>query len=126
MSDSSLPWSERLRKAPSIRSITIGDTKLTYVPDGKADFDPRILLPETTPEHWERHREYLDEDGKLIGGIGGLLVERGDRAMLIDCGLGPISFEPPINPVGTVRGGALLDSLAKLGRSPSDIEAIAF
>jgi glyoxylase-like metal-dependent hydrolase (beta-lactamase superfamily II) len=116
---------ERLRRPPTIRSLTVGDTKLSYVPDGKAIFDARLLLPQTTDADWEQNAQYLDEDGNLVGGVGALLVERDGRALLIDGGLGPLTIGPPLNPIGTVSGGALLDSLATLGHSPADIEAIA-
>src|SRR6516165_6126395 len=79
---------ERLRRPPSIRSLTLGDTKLSYVPDGKAIFDARLLLPNTTDADWEQNSRYLDEDGNLVGGVGALLIERDGRALLIDGGLG--------------------------------------
>jgi glyoxylase-like metal-dependent hydrolase (beta-lactamase superfamily II) len=54
-------------------------------------------------------------------------VERGDRALLIDAGFGPQSLPAePENPNGAIYGGALLDSLAELGRRPEEIEAVAF
>src|SRR5262249_563361 len=40
-------------------------------------------------------------------------------------GCGRISAGPPLNPCGVQTGGKLLDSLATLGRSPADIEAVA-
>jgi glyoxylase-like metal-dependent hydrolase (beta-lactamase superfamily II) len=125
MTDTTVQTDERLRRAPIIRSLTVGDTKLSYVPDGKAIFDPKLLLPDTTDADWKQNPEYLDEDGMLVGGVGGLLVERDGRAILIDAGLGPMEIGPPLNPIGLVTGGALLDSLASLGHSPADIEAIA-
>ena len=65
------------------------------------------------------------EGGFLIASVGGLLVERGGRALLIDAGVGPISVGPPLNTFGVQTGGKLLDSLATLGRSPAGIEAVA-
>jgi len=60
-----------------------------------------------------------------VSPVGGLLVERDGRALLIDAGAGPISVGPPLNTFGVQTGGKLLDSLATLGRSPADIEAVA-
>ena len=68
---------ERLRRPSGIRSLTIGDTTLSYVPDGAVQLSPRAWLPGTTDEVWAKHPEYLDESGNLVAGIGGLLVERG-------------------------------------------------
>jgi glyoxylase-like metal-dependent hydrolase (beta-lactamase superfamily II) len=61
----------------------------------------------------------------LMASVGGLLVEHDGRALLIDAGVGPISVGPPLNTFGVQTGGKLLDSLATLGRSPADIEAVA-
>jgi glyoxylase-like metal-dependent hydrolase (beta-lactamase superfamily II) len=117
---------ERLRRPSGIRSLTIGDTTLSYVPDGAVQLSPRGWLPGTTDEVWAKHREYLDDSGHLVAGIGGLLVERGGRALLIDAGFGPQAVPAqPGNPHGAIDGGALLDNLAALGRGPADVEAVA-
>lgn len=116
----------RLRRAAGIRSIRLGDTKVSYVPDGDVRLRPRPLLQATTDEVWDAHPEYLDSTGHLVGSVGGLLVEHGDRALLIDTGFGPQTLEAPDGPLGTIHGGALPHSLAELGRRPEDIEAVAF
>jgi glyoxylase-like metal-dependent hydrolase (beta-lactamase superfamily II) len=117
---------ERFRRPAGIRSLTLGDTKLSYVPDGQATLNARMMLPEPSEEFWVQHAEYLDDGGHLMASVGGLLVERDGRALLIDAGVGPISVGPPLNTFGLQSGGKLLDSLAALGRSPADIEAVAF
>lgn len=117
---------ERLRRPSGIRSLTVGDTTLSYVPDGAVQLSPRGWLPDTTDEVWAEHPEYLDDSGYLVAGIGGLLVERGDRALLIDAGFGPRAAPAQPGAVhGDIHGGALPDSLAALGRTPADIEAVA-
>jgi glyoxylase-like metal-dependent hydrolase (beta-lactamase superfamily II) len=117
----------RLRRASGIRSLRLGETKVTYVPDGEVQLAPQGWLPDTDAQVWAAHPEYLDDSGYLVAGIGGLLVEHGDRALLIDAGFGPRSAPAePGNVIGAIRGGALLDNLAELGRAPQDIEAVAF
>ena len=117
---------ERLRRPAGTRSLTIGDATVSYVPDGMVQLAGRGWLPDTTDEVWAEHPEYLDESGNLAASIGGLLVERGDRALLIDAGFGPQSLPPEPGGVrGAIHGGALLDNLAALGRSPAEIEAVA-
>ncbi|MFF8266641.1 MBL fold metallo-hydrolase [Streptomyces sp. NPDC016562] len=116
----------RLRRPAGIRSIRLGDTKVSYVPDGDVRLRPLRLLPDTTEEVWAAHPEYLDATGHLVGSVGGLLVEHGDRALLIDAGFGPQEHRGPDGPVSVIRGGALVQNLAELGRSPQDIEAVAF
>lgn len=118
---------ERLRRSSASRSMRLGDITVTYVPDGMVQLAPRGWLPDTTDETWDAHPEYLDESGHLVASIGALLVERGDRALLIDAGFGPQTLPPdPRTPRGDIRGGALLDNLASLGRGPDTVQAVAF
>ncbi|MFE5871233.1 MBL fold metallo-hydrolase [Streptomyces roseifaciens] len=116
----------RLHRPSGIRSLQLGDIKVTYVPDGAGQLRPRGWLPDTTDEVWAEHPEYLDATGNLVASMGGLLVEHGDRALLIDAGFGPGPHAAePGAPVGEINGGALFDNLARLGRTPDGIEAVA-
>ncbi|MFF7092550.1 MBL fold metallo-hydrolase [Streptomyces rubradiris] len=127
VANSALAQGDRLRRPAGIRSVRLGDTKVSFVPDGAVQGGPRAWLPDTTQETWTAHPEYLDASGHLVASIGGLLVERGDRALLIDAGFGPRSLPAvPGAPNGVLYGGALLESLAELGRAPEEIEAVAF
>ncbi|GAA2423619.1 MBL fold metallo-hydrolase [Streptomyces macrosporus] len=117
---------ERLRRPSGIRTLRLGETRVTYVPDGAAGLVPTGWLPDTTDEVWAEHPEYLDDSGHLVASIGGLLVERDGRALLIDTGFGPQAFPAqPGGPIGDIHGGALLDNLAAVGRRPEDVEAVA-
>ncbi|MFJ3835642.1 MBL fold metallo-hydrolase [Streptomyces sp. NPDC090054] len=116
----------RLSRPAGIRSIRLGDTKVSYVPDGDVRLRPRQLLRDSTDEVWAAHPEYLDAAGHLVGSVGGLLVEHGDRALLIDAGFGPQAHEAPEGAVAAIHGGALPRGLAELGRRPEDVEAVAF
>ncbi|MFD7923335.1 MBL fold metallo-hydrolase [Streptomyces sp. NPDC059740] len=117
----------RLRRPAGIRTLQLGEMKVSYVPDGAVQLPPRGWLPATTEEDWATRSDYLDATGHLVASIGALLVERGDRALLIDAGFGPQSQPPAADvPAGAIHGGGLLVSLAALGRRPEEIEAIAF
>ncbi|MCP2164289.1 MBL fold metallo-hydrolase [Goodfellowiella coeruleoviolacea] len=117
----------RLRRPSPLRSLRLGDTTVTYVPDGLVLLPARGWLRDSTEEVWAAHPEYLDETGNLVASIGGLLVRRDDRALLIDAGFGPQSAPAnPSVPHGPIHGGALLDNLAALGVRPEQIEAVAF
>ena len=120
-------FDDRLRRPARIQTVRLGETKVSYVPDGAVQGNPRLWLPGSTAETWAAHPEYLDGDGYLVASIGGLLVEHDGRALLIDAGFGPqtVPAEPGA-PNGVLYGGALLDNLAALGRQPEDIEAVAF
>ncbi|MEU3351729.1 MBL fold metallo-hydrolase [Streptomyces sp. NPDC037389] len=117
---------DRLLRPSGIRSLQLGDIKVTYVPDGVVRLSPRGWLPTSTEEEWAAYSAYLDDSGYFVAGMGGLLVEHGDRALLIDAGFGPQSFPAGEDgPIGAISGGTLLDSLAEIGRAPADIEAVA-
>ncbi|MFG2601309.1 hypothetical protein [Streptomyces sp. NPDC048462] len=60
------------------------------MPDGAVRLRPRDLIPDATDEAWAARPEYLDESGSLVASIGGLLVEKGDRALLIDVVFGRV------------------------------------
>ncbi|WP_433662342.1 MBL fold metallo-hydrolase [Nocardia sp. CA-128927] len=127
MANFAIDQAERLRRPGQIRSIHLGDTKVSFVPDGAIQGRPRSWLPDATDAMWDAHQRYLDDSGYLVASIGGLLVENGDRALLIDAGFGPQSLPAePGSPNGAIRSGALLDNLAVLGRRPEHIEAVAF
>ncbi|MGW1563625.1 MBL fold metallo-hydrolase [Streptomyces sp. NPDC002144] len=97
------------------------------MPDGAVKMVPRSLYPATSDETWAENGQYLDSSGWLTISAGGLLIEHGERAMLVDAGYGP--FAEPVSMMehgmATMYGGSLLDSLYELGRSPQDIEAVA-
>ncbi|QKG24137.1 MBL fold metallo-hydrolase [Actinomadura verrucosospora] len=116
----------RLAAEAGISSIRLGDLTVSYVPDGAVELKPRAWFPATTDAFWADRPEYLNAAGNLVASIGGLLVEHGDRALLIDAGVGPLAWpDDPARPIGVLRGGALPASLAALGRDPAAIEAVA-
>ncbi|MGP4018318.1 MBL fold metallo-hydrolase [Saccharopolyspora sp. 5N708] len=118
---------QRWNTAAGIRSLDLGDLRISYVPDGAVGLKPRGWYPKTTDDDWRAHARHLGEAGYLVASIGGLLVEQGSRAMLIDAGFGPSAApDDPQNPlIGAINGGELPDNLAKLGREPDEIEAVA-
>ncbi|MFF9897521.1 MBL fold metallo-hydrolase [Streptomyces longispororuber] len=119
---------ERLRRPGRTRTFRLGDLRVSSVADGAVRLKPRGWLPAPTASDWEAHADHLDEHGHLVASVGGLLVEHGDRALLIDAGYGP--QDAPDDPgnalIGARRSGELLANLAALGRAPGTIEAVAF
>ncbi|QPZ39340.1 MBL fold metallo-hydrolase [Paramicrobacterium chengjingii] len=117
---------DRLRRPARIRSARVGELKLSYVPDGVVKMVPRSLFPTTSDETWTQNSQFLDQSGWLTISAGGLLIEHGERAMLIDAGYGPFTEQISMMEHGMacMYGGSFLDSLATLGRSPREIEKI--
>ena len=117
----------KFQRAGTLRSVQTGDIRVSYVPDGAIKMVPRFLFPRTSDGDWIENARFLDSSGWLTISSGGLLLERGARAVLIDAGFGPYP-EPVSRPeygMAQMYGGALLDNLSALGRQPSDVEAIA-
>lgn len=121
-------WDDRFRRPARTRTIHIGDLRVSYVADGAVGLKPRGWLPATTADDWEPYADHLDERGHLVASVGALLVEHGDRALLIDTGFGPqVSPDDPADErIGALTSGGLLDSLRQVGRRPEDIEAVTF
>ncbi|WP_433678316.1 MBL fold metallo-hydrolase [Nocardia sp. CA-119907] len=99
-----------------------GDHRITYLPDGVALLEPQAWLPTCEDQIWAEHAHLINADGYLVASVGALLVEYGNRALLIDAGFGPLAIPTPF---GLLRGGRLLDSLAAVGKSTADIELLA-
>ncbi|WP_216916751.1 MBL fold metallo-hydrolase [Nocardia noduli] len=114
--------SDRLTTAAGLRSIEFGDHRVTYLPDGLARLDPHLWLPDADDTVWAEYRSLVDADGYLAASVGAVMIEHGDRAMLIDAGFGPLAVPTD---VGTLRGGQLLNSLAAAGKIVTDIELVA-
>jgi glyoxylase-like metal-dependent hydrolase (beta-lactamase superfamily II) len=117
-----------LNEQSAVRSIQLGDVRLTYVVDGAMGLTPGGFFPDVPTAYWASHADVLDAQGRVAMPAGGLLVERDGRALLIDAGLGDVNTAMSIGGVsiGTANCGALPDTLAALGRSPADIESVAF
>jgi glyoxylase-like metal-dependent hydrolase (beta-lactamase superfamily II) len=113
----------RLRDPSAVRSLHFGDTVATYVVDGVMALRTADFFPAVPADYWSAHRELLDDDGRVVMSAGGLLIERGGRALLIDAGLGPSVGRTRYGPVNC---GAMLDVLRSLARRADDVDTVAF
>lgn len=113
---------DRYTRPAAIRSHQLGEHRITYLPDGAALLRPQAWLPNADEGIWKDFAYLIRSDGRLMASIGALLVEHGNRAMLIDAGFGPLAV-PTL--YGLVRGGQLLESLVAVGKTLADIELIA-
>ncbi|MDQ1403955.1 MAG: hypothetical protein QOG03_2271 [Actinomycetota bacterium] len=93
--------------------MKIGDIDLIPLNDGFCRLPQQFYVG----LDFERHPELLTDDGKIEIPIGCYLLRTGDRLVLLDAGLGPVS-------VGWAEGGELPAALAAVGVSPGDIDTI--
>lgn len=116
----------RLRSAGRARSITLGRTRISWIPDGQVQLKPRGWFVDTADEEWHGYDDHLDDDGCLVAGVGGVLVQREGRAMLIDAGFGVLQEPDTGDPIiGAARGGALLAGLREHGIVPGTLDLLA-
>lgn len=107
----------------AVRTLKVGDSRFTYVLDGAMELDTAGFLPAVPASYWARHPQALTRSGRLAASVGGVLVERGRRKLLIDVGLGANVLSPSF---GVSRGGALLRTLRALRVAPEEIDTVAF
>jgi glyoxylase-like metal-dependent hydrolase (beta-lactamase superfamily II) len=105
----------------SVRTLTVGDVRLTYVVDGAMAFAPATFFPAVPTDVWTGS-PWLDASGMVPMSAGGLLVERAGQRLLIDAGLGPVRDS---RAQGAANSGALLETLTKIGHEPAAIDVLA-
>ena len=103
-------------------SISVGDIRLTYLPDGEGHLSATGVFPASTDVRWQPHHQWLDDDGWWVASVGGFLVETGDRKVLVDLGFGEQTFEAP--GFARAQGGRFLESLKQAGVLPDQIDTV--
>jgi glyoxylase-like metal-dependent hydrolase (beta-lactamase superfamily II) len=110
--------------------VTVGDIRITYLPDGIHHVRPLAQYAGSDDAFWAARGHVLDDDGWLVMSIGSLLVQSGDTNALVDLGFGPRSVDIADltggEHQGDLIGGALIDSLAAVGLTCPDIDAVLF
>jgi glyoxylase-like metal-dependent hydrolase (beta-lactamase superfamily II) len=112
-----------LSQQSGVRALDLAGVRLTYVVDGAMALLREAFFPAIPAEYWSSHPGALDHRGRVAMSVGGLLVERDGRTLLIDAAFGSFTGEMDIGPVDS---GSLLDTLAAPGRDPADIDMLAF
>jgi glyoxylase-like metal-dependent hydrolase (beta-lactamase superfamily II) len=105
-------------------SITVGDIKVTFLPDGGGIIIPTAIFPASSEEGWKKHADLLDEESKFITSIGGFLIEAGDQKIIVDTGLGPVRLDFP--GFGPFIGGKYLESFGKTGLAREEVTDVVF
>jgi glyoxylase-like metal-dependent hydrolase (beta-lactamase superfamily II) len=110
-------------KAATYSWITPGNVRITYLPDGYILFNPTAVFPTTTATDWQLYRNYLDDNGQLVGSLGAYLLQTPEHTILIDTGMGPRTYE---SSRFKCYGGQLLSNLERAGLDPADIDMVFF
>jgi len=110
-------------KAATYSSMTAGNVRITYLPDGYILFNPTSVFPTTTATDWQPYRNYLDDNGQLVGSLGAYLLQTPEHTILIDAGLGPTTYE---SSRFKCYAGQLLSNLERAELDPADIDIVFF
>jgi glyoxylase-like metal-dependent hydrolase (beta-lactamase superfamily II) len=96
-------------------ATVVGEIRIDPVLDGVLRATPsEALIRPGHEDAWAAHADLLDADGLLPLPVGGYLIRTGERVILVDAGLGPLSGDG-------IEAGQLLDSLAAIGYQPADV-----
>lgn len=105
-------------------SITVGDIKVSFLPDGGGIVVPTAIYPASSEAGWQKHTDLLDEEGKFVTSIGGFLIEVGDQKLIVDLGIGPVYLDFP--GFGPFFGGKYLESFQKTGLTREEVTDVVF
>jgi glyoxylase-like metal-dependent hydrolase (beta-lactamase superfamily II) len=109
------------------QTIAIGTTKITYLPDGKFFIPPSILYPDVPAHEWEAYAHAIGSDGRIISNVGAHLIQTDTQTILVDTGFGPQVLNSEESKFQFhLSGGALLESLKRVGISPADIDIVFY
>ncbi len=104
--------------------LEIGDIHIHFINDGITHVDPGGAFGLVPRALWSRMLQ-PDADGLVPMLNLNLYVEAGGKKIVVDTGLGHI-IDPKMARITRIErpGGSLLDALARLGVSPSDIDLV--
>jgi glyoxylase-like metal-dependent hydrolase (beta-lactamase superfamily II) len=102
--------------------MKLGDIEIEGVRDGTTYLPPDFF----GPAEGDAHAAILAEDGRIQLPIAGFVVHSGEKCVLMDAGMGPVSMEwqPDRGLPVKLEGGGLPASLAAIGVSPADIDVV--
>jgi len=112
----------RLSEQSAVRTLQLDDVTLTYLVDGAMAMVKEEFFRAIPPSYWAEHPDAVMADGRVAMSAGGLLVRRGDHRVLIDAGYGPVR---ETTEWAEINCGDLLETLAAVGDSPTDIDVLA-
>jgi glyoxylase-like metal-dependent hydrolase (beta-lactamase superfamily II) len=116
--------------AAPLSYTSVGNIRLTYLPDGIHHVRPLAQYSGTDDAFWARRGHVLDDDGWLVMSIGSLLIQNGESNTLIDLAFGPhtVDITELTNGEheGDLIGGELVASLRAVGLTPDDIGNVLF
>ena len=107
------------------QSLSLGATRITYLPDGEFYVPPSVLYPKASADNWSTYAHLIGDDGHLISNVGAHVIQTDSQTLLVDTGVGPRVLNMDELQI-SMRGGELMQSLKQTGLSPDDIDAVFY
>ena len=85
----------KLAEPAIFQSITLGEYKITYLPDGEGYSIPSLSYHGSTEEVQKNLKEYLNKEGKVLMSIGSFLIEYKNEKILFDLASGKFRYSAP-------------------------------
>ncbi|MCS0639842.1 MBL fold metallo-hydrolase [Streptomyces sp. LP05-1] len=110
--------------------LTLGDVDVIRVVEWQQPLLPaRSLVPDSTGELWQEHREWLAPDhwdpaaDRAVVALQSWVLRSGGRTILVDTGVGD-GRDRPETPYFHHRKDGFLDRLAEAGIRPEDVDIV--
>ncbi len=102
--------------------MQLGEIRIESVRDGTT-YLPADFFGKT---EGEAHASMLGDDGRLQLPIAGFVIHTGGKRVLMDAGMGPVTYEwqPDEGAPLRLEGGGLPAALSALGLAPTDIDVV--
>ncbi len=103
-------------------TLNIGNIQVTSLSDGKVEFDPRLMFPETPLEHWQHYYDIFPEcfNGQyFLMNLGVFVIRARDKQVIADTGFGPHG-----KMLGSDTSAELMDDFGRKGISTDDIDVV--
>ena len=99
--------------------IELGGSIVYGISDGAAARDPMEFLIGSTTADWERHRDVLNADGRMVNSFSCYLFATGSNLIVIDTGFG-------VHAPDGMNAGHMPEEVAALGISAADVNHVVF
>ena len=102
--------------------LDVGDIRVTSLSDGGVVFDPRLMFPETSLEHWSHYYEIFPEcfSGQhFLMNLGVFVMSSGGKNVIADTGFGPHG-----KMLGSETSAELMDDFARKGMKTDEIDTV--
>ena len=105
-----------------MQTLSIGATKITFLPDSLTKLTATATYPTSSAEAWQPYVQFTDGEGNMVSSIGGYLIQTEDRNIVVDLGMNPEGITFP--DFGTLKGESFLTNFDKTGVARAAVDTV--